>query len=273
MPYFMPNPAQPVVIQLPPQKTESEKQRESWRQQAERREMFKQIERAASNRQQEKVVVKTKEAITRKDTKVNAARSGKQRMQNVNVETTKKSVARKDVLSAIKNPSKVAELNRQEQTGWIQTAKGRQTREAVLKQIRERTPMEATSTSDAPHEERLARQTLLEESKGRLETARVDDAPMQRLQVVPSPSQGFTMGQAGPRVSQRRLTGTDWTKSLDWSPPKSFFPEKVAPDAVEFPAAPRFSAMESGVDLGKRFRERTPRLIYQDKRPRVFFGS
>jgi hypothetical protein len=177
------------------------------------------------------------------------------------------------VLSSIANPSKIAELNRQEQAEWVQTSKGRQSRESLLKQIRERTPMEATSASDAPHEERLVRQRLLEESKRRLETVRVDDAPMQSMQVVPSLSQGFTMGQGGPRVSQRKLTGTDWARSLDWTVPTSLFPEKAAPDAVEFPSAPRFKAMDTSVDLGKRARERTPRLVDQNKRLRIFFES
>lgn len=270
MPYMIPNPTPPIIVQLPPEKPQSEKQRETWRQQAERREMFKQIERAASNRQQEKLVVQTKEEISRKDTKQDVARAGRQRMQKVNVETTKKAVARKDVLSAISNPSKVSELNRQEQTEWVQTSKGRQARDALLKQIRERTPIEATSVADAPYEERLTRQTLIQEAQGRLETAYVDDAPIQELQVAPSVSQGFTMGQAGPRVSQRKLTGTDWVKSSDWTSP---FPEKAAPDAIEFPSAPRFKAMDTGVDLGKRSRESTPRLVDQNKRSRIFFEA
>lgn len=220
MPYFMPSPAQqPVIVQLPPQKSESEKQRETWRHQAERREMLEHVTRVASRKQQGQEVTRTKEDINRKDTKEGVTRVAKQRIQQARVEESKGFARRKDVLSALQNPSKVSELEKQGYTEWIQTAKGRQSRDALMKQIRERSPMESTSVADAPYEERLSRHAMLKESKQALQAAYVDNAPMQSLQVAPSLLPGFTMGQ-GPPMEGRKRKGRDWVKT--WVSPPGF---------------------------------------------------
>lgn len=231
-PYFITRqaPAQaPIIVQMPPQKTTGEEQREKWKAQAERREMFAQIEREGKRRIQDQAVAQTKSELGRKDTMAAATKQAKEKMKARVLVETKKSLARKDVLAGLENKAKQSELDKQENKDWVVAQKGRRARNALLGEIASISPMETITKADEIHEQKLGLHTQLKQASAELATVQVEDAPMADVQ--PPPAQlagGFTIGQGGPRTSTRKLGGglTDWVKSS----PEWFQFKPVEPD-------------------------------------------